>query len=97
VEKSENMIDSPEGCLSIPIPSNGSETEEKRSETIKRYEKVTVKYTNEKGKEVVLKADGLLAICLQHEIDHLDGILFIDYLSKLKRDSLVKKIQKNNR
>jgi peptide deformylase len=85
IEHSDKIIDSEEGCLSVP----------KEREIIKRYETIKVRYTNEKKEEVVLDADGLLAVCFQHEIDHLNGIMFIDRLSKLKRDFLVKRILKN--
>ena len=67
---------SEEGCLSIPD----------FRDTITRSETVTVNSLNAKGEEQVLEAGGLLAICLQHEIDHLDGILFVDHLSRLKRE-----------
>ncbi|MEK6600080.1 MAG: peptide deformylase, partial [Deltaproteobacteria bacterium] len=73
-----------EGCLSIP----GFTAD------IKRFSNVTVKGLNKDGNDVELKAEGLLAIALQHEIDHLDGILFIDRLSKLKRDIIKRKIKK---
>ncbi|MBN8549832.1 MAG: peptide deformylase, partial [Deltaproteobacteria bacterium] len=65
-----------EGCISIPG----------FRETITRNETVTVRALNEKGEQIEIKADGLLAICLQHEIDHLDGVLFVDHLSRLKRE-----------
>jgi peptide deformylase len=55
---------------------------------------VTVKYLDRDGKEQTLSADGMLATCVQHEIDHLKGILFIDHISKLKRDMVVKKFTK---
>ena len=61
---------------------------------IKRFANITVKGLNKDGNDVELKAEGLLAIALQHEIDHLDGILFIDRLSKLKRDIIKRKIKK---
>jgi peptide deformylase len=61
---------------------------------IKRPEACHVKYLDEKGKEKILKAEGLLATCIQHEIDHCDGILFIDYLSKLKKSFILKKLIK---
>ncbi|MCG6983484.1 MAG: peptide deformylase [Deltaproteobacteria bacterium] len=65
-----------EGCLSVP---------DYQAE-VKRHEKVTVRGLNLQGEEIEIKAEGLLAIVLQHEIDHLNGMLFIDRLSKLKRD-----------
>jgi len=76
-----------EGCLSIP----GYYAE------VSRPDKVRVQYRDRHGKEQEIQADGLLATCLQHEIDHLDGVLFIDYLSKLKRDMVVRKFRKRQR
>ena len=76
-----------EGCLSIP----------NQFANIERSEKCTVKYLDYFGAEKEIKAEGLLATCIQHEIDHLNGILFIDYLSKLKKDIIVKKILKNKK
>lgn len=73
-----------EGCLSVPEQYAG----------VERFETVTVKYTDENGKEKTLEADGLLAIAVQHELDHLDGKLFIDYLSKVKRDMLIRRVEK---
>ena len=73
-----------EGCLSIP---------EFYAE-VERPASVRVRYTDLAGKEQEIEAEGLLATCLQHEIDHLDGALFIDYLSRLKRDRVIKKFAK---
>jgi peptide deformylase len=73
-----------EGCLSIP----------EYYEEIERPASVRVAYVDRDGKQHELQAEGLLATVLQHEIDHLDGVLFIDYLSKLKRDRVVKKFAK---
>jgi peptide deformylase len=73
-----------EGCLSFP---------EMRAD-ITRPQKVKVKYLDYNGKEQILEADGLLATCVQHEIDHLNGITFIDHLSRLKRDIIIKKLKK---
>lgn len=73
-----------EGCLSVP----GQRAEVSRSLTVE------VKYNDIDMNEKVLKADGLLAHCLQHEIDHTNGIVYIDYLSKIRRDNLIKKVQK---
>ena len=70
-----------EGCLSIP----GYNAKIKRPSSLK------VKYTDENKKDKIIDADGLLATCIQHEIDHLNGILFIDHLSKLKREIILKK------
>jgi peptide deformylase len=73
-----------EGCLSIP----------EFYEEVERPAKVRVKFLDVAGAEQVLEASGLLATCLQHEIDHLDGVLFIDHISKLKRDRVIKKFAK---
>lgn len=73
-----------EGCLSVP----------QQSAKILRSLSVEVKYNDINMNEKTLKTDGLLAHCLQHEIDHTNGIVYIDYLSKLKRDSIIKKVQK---
>jgi peptide deformylase len=73
-----------EGCLSIP----------EYYEEVERPAEVKVKYTDLDGKPHEVHATGLLATCLQHEIDHLNGVLFIDHLSKLKRDRVVKKYSK---
>jgi peptide deformylase len=77
-------IDSEEGCLSIP----------EVRETIQRHEIVTVQAINEKGEEIEVTANGMMSRCLQHEIDHLDGVLFIDHLSTLRREFVRKQIQK---
>ena len=61
---------------------------------IKRYEKITLECQDLNGQKQIYEADGLLAICMQHELDHLDGKLFIDYLSRLKRDRLLTKYRK---
>ncbi len=76
-----------EGCLSLP----GQFAE------IERPANCMVKYIDYNGKEQEIKADGLLATCIQHEVDHLDGILFIDYLSKLKKDMIIKKLVKHKK
>jgi len=73
-----------EGCLSIP---------EYYAE-VERPAKVRVKFLDRDGKEHEMEAEGLLATCIQHEVDHLDGKLFIDHLSKLKRDMVVRKFSK---
>ncbi|MET0259370.1 MAG: peptide deformylase [Methylobacterium sp.] len=84
VWSSEELRIYDEGCLSIP---------EYYGE-VERPDRVRVRYMNLKGETVETEADGLLATCLQHEIDHLNGVLFIDHLSKLKRDRVVKKFAK---
>ena len=76
-----------EGCLSVP--GNYAKVE--------RAEKVTVRAFNEKGEEFTLDAEELLAICIQHEMDHLAGKLFVDYLSPLKRNRIMKKLEKEAR
>lgn len=73
-----------EGCLSIP----------EYYEEVDRPAEVKVKYTDLQGEQHEITADGLLATCLQHEIDHLNGVLFIDHISKLKRDRVIKKFTK---
>jgi len=76
-----------EGCLSIP----------EYYADVERPAEVRVSYIDRDGKPRQIQANGILAICLQHEIDHLDGRLFIDYLSKLKRDMVIKKFHKQQR
>ena len=74
-----------EGCLSVPD----------QFAEIERPSKCEVEYLDYNGKKQLLKAEGLLATCIQHEMDHLEGILFIDYLSKLKKSIILKKLSKN--
>jgi peptide deformylase len=76
-----------EGCLSVP---------EQRA-FVARAEQVKVRALDREGKTVELDADGLLAICIQHEMDHLMGILFVDYLSRMKRDRIRQKLEKRAR
>ena len=87
IETSRNISTYEEGCLSVP----GQFAE------INRPEKCHIKYLDYYGQPKELRAEGMLATCIQHEIDHLEGILFIDYLSKLKKSMIVKKLsrQKN--
>jgi len=73
-----------EGCLSVP----------NQFAEIDRPKNCDVEYLDYHGKKKTLKAEGLLATCIQHEIDHLEGILFIDYLSKLKKSMIIKKLSK---
>jgi len=73
-----------EGCLSVPD----------QFAEIDRPSECEVEYLDYNGKKKLLKAEGLLATCIQHEMDHLEGILFIDYLSKLKRSMIIKKLSK---
>ena len=83
----EGSTISEEGCLSVP--GNYAKVD--------RAEKVTVKALDGEGEPYELEADGLLAICIQHELDHLDGKLFVDYLSPLKRQRIRKKLEKEAR
>ena len=76
-----------EGCLSLP----GHFAE------VERPAECHINFIDYNGKNQSLKTDGLLATCIQHEIDHLNGVLFIDYLSKLKRDMIIKKLKKNKK
>ncbi len=84
IVSSEGGLDSEEGCLSVPD----------LVETIKRKEKITVRGLDEEGREVEIEASGMLAICLQHEIDHLDGLTVVERLSPLKRGMIRKKLKK---
>ena len=84
IEKSNNNSTYEEGCLSVP----GQFAE------IERPNKCHVKYLDYYGQPKELVAEGMLATCIQHEMDHLEGILFIDYLSKLKKSMIVKKLTK---
>ena len=76
-----------EGCLSVPD----------QFAEIERPSSCEIEYLDYDGKKKLLKADGLLATCIQHEMDHLEGILFIDYLSKLKKSIIIKKLSKVKR
>lgn len=82
--RSDEMVLFNEGCLSLP---------DQRAE-VERHEKVRVHYVDYNGNEQEILADDLLAIILQHEIDHLDGVLYIDHLSRLKRTRLLNKLSK---
>lgn len=83
IKKSGSMINE-EGCLSVPHCYA----------KVERAEEVTVKALDRDGNEFEHDADGLLAVCIQHELDHLNGKLFVDYLSPLKRDRIKKKLAK---
>ncbi|CAN7550216.1 peptide deformylase [Phenylobacterium sp. LjRoot164] len=76
-----------EGCLSIPDIYD----------EVERPARVKLKYLNYQGEQVIEDADGLFAVCIQHEMDHLEGVLFIDHLSRLKRDRAVAKVKKQAR
>lgn len=84
---SDEMAVSEEGCLSIP----------EIWDEVERPARIKAEYLDRDGKKQELEADGLLAVCLQHEMDHLEGILFVDHLSKLKRTMAMKKLQKAKR
>jgi peptide deformylase len=84
IVQSSGCEDMEEGCLSVPGIY----------EMVSRAEAITVRYLDRDGKTVELEAEGLLAVCIQHEIDHLDGKLFVDYLSEMKRKRIRKKMEK---
>lgn len=83
----DGVEESEEGCLSVPG----------FFEKVKRAERITVKALNRDGETFELEADDLLAVCIQHEIDHLEGKLFVDYLSSLKRNRIKKKMEKKHK
>ena len=87
VWKSEDKFTYEEGCLSVP----------NQFAEIDRPKQCHVKHLDYNGHPQELKADGLLSTCIQHEIDHLEGILFIDYLSKLKKEMIIKKLSKQTK
>ena len=87
LHRSEDSEEAEEGCLSLP----------NQFAPVTRASRVAVRYTDENGAPREIEGDGLLARCLQHEIDHLDGILFTDHLSRLKREMLLKKLDKQRR
>ena len=87
VWSSEDTAPYEEGCLSIPDIYD----------EVERPARVKLKYLNYQGEEVIEDADGLFAVCIQHEMDHLEGVLFIDHLSRLKRDRAVAKVKKQAR
>ena len=83
--KDKNKSTYEEGCLSVP----------NQFAEIDRPKKCDIEYLDYYGEKKFLSAEGLLATCIQHEMDHLEGILFIDYLSKLKKSMIIKKLSKN--
>ena len=87
IARSDEMATREEGCLSLP----GQYAD------VTRPARVTVRSTDEHGARRDIEADGLLAACLQHELDHLDGVLFVDHLSVLKRNMLMRKLAKDLR
>lgn len=76
-----------EGCLSFP----------QQYSVVERPAGITVRYLDENGTQQELKAEGLLATCIQHEIDHINGINFVDHISRLKRDMIIKKLEKSKK
>ena len=86
IEK-DGVIATDEGCLSVPG----------FYEEVERAEQIKVRFLNQGGVEVELQAEGLQAVCIQHEIDHLDGKLFVDYISESKRQRIRKKLLKERR
>lgn len=82
-----NACDLEEGCLSVPG----------HQEKVRRFTEVRVRALDRDGKPIEFEADGLLAHCIQHEIDHLDGKLFVDYLSQLKRNRIRKQLEREQR
>lgn len=84
IEVSEDDVVREEGCLSLP---------EQYSEVV-RPESIRVRYVDEENEIRELDADGILAVCIQHEIDHLDGVLFVDHISSLKRNMILRKLTK---
>ena len=87
IEKSEVNLTYEEGCLSVP----GQFAE------INRSNKCRIRYLDYNGQQNEINAEGMLSTCIQHEIDHLEGILFIDYLSKLKKSMIIKKLSKQKK
>ncbi len=83
----EGSILSEEGCLSVPGVYD----------QVERSDRIMVKALNAEGDEFNLEATGLLAVCIQHEIDHLDGKVFVEYLSRLKQERIIKKLRKTQR
>ena len=81
---SDEMLDYEEGCLSLP----------EQYAQVKRPDKIRVKYLDPDGQAQEIEASGILATCIQHEMDHLDGVLFVDHISKLRRDLILRKLKK---
>lgn len=84
-EPSDQLAPYQEGCLSVPD----------FYEDVERPDRCVVDFLDYNGKPQTLEAEGLLAVCIQHEMDHLDGILFIDHLSRLKRERILKKLKRD--
>ncbi|ENZ83355.1 MULTISPECIES: peptide deformylase [Caulobacter] len=87
LSRSEEVLGYEEGCLSVP----------EYFDEVERPSKVTIRYMNYQGETVVEEAEGLYAVCIQHEMDHLEGVLFIDHLSRLRRDRAITKVKKARR
>ena len=87
VNPAEETVPYEEGCLSVP----------EFYEEVERPQTCTVKYLDYDGQPQVLEADGLLAVCIQHEMDHLEGVLFIDHISRLKRERILRKLRKEQK
>ena len=85
--RSEELASYEEGCLSVP----------EIFDSVERPAKVRVRYLNRAGEQIEEEADGVYAVCIQHELDHLEGVLFIDHLSRLKRERAVNKVKKQSR
>ncbi|WP_338022648.1 peptide deformylase [Anaplasma platys] len=84
IEESQDNVAMEEGCLSVP----------EERESVTRPERIVLEYTDQNGAKKVLRAKGLLARCLQHEIDHLNGTVFLKHISKFKRDLVMEKMKK---
>lgn len=87
LDPAENTLPYEEGCLSVP----------EFYEEVDRPERCRVRYLDYHGAKQEVEAEGMLAVCIQHEMDHLEGVLFIDHLSRLKRERILKKLKKDQR
>lgn len=87
IVEAQGRAEREEGCLSVPGIY----------ETVSRAEKIRVNFLNERGEPVHLDAQGLLAVCIQHEMDHLEGKVFVEYLSRLKQSRIKQKLKKRSR
>jgi peptide deformylase len=85
--KSDELKSWEEGCLSVP----------EIFDEVERPDRVKIRYLDYHGKQQEEEADGLFAVCIQHEMDHLEGVVFLDHLSRLKRDSAIRKVKKAQR
>ncbi|AYV46191.1 peptide deformylase [Caulobacter flavus] len=86
-DPSEELFSYEEGCLSVP----------EYFDAVERPARIKVRYLNYQGEKVEEEAEGLFAVCIQHEMDHLEGVLFIDHLSRLRRDRAMAKVKKARR